>query len=80
MSSSIIPVLIVFVVIGIPVICVTLIVLARILKSNGGGNASSTASEDLKTLREIHRNLSRMEERIEALETIIIQRHKKSNS
>lgn len=74
-------VLITFIVIGIPIICITLIVLARILKgNNSGGSSASSHADDLKILTELNRNLSRMEERIEALETIIIERQKSKNS
>lgn len=81
MDNPAIAVLIVFIVIGIPIICVTLIVLAKILKgSNSSGSSASGHADDLKILTELNRNLSRMEERIEALETIIIERQKSKNS
>ncbi|MCC5833476.1 MAG: hypothetical protein JJU20_01970 [Opitutales bacterium] len=80
MNSPLDAILIVFIVIGIPIICVTLIVLAKILKGSGSGSNASGNAEDLKILTELNRNLNRMEERIEALETIIIERQKSKNS
>lgn len=81
MNNPAIAVLIVFIVIGIPIICVTLIVLAKILKgNNSGGSTAASHADDLKILTDLNRNLSRMEERIEALETIIIERQKSKNS
>lgn len=77
MNASLLPVFIVFVVIGIPVICGTLIALAKILKSSSGSSSKSGWSdEDSRVLHELNRSLSRMEERIEALETIIIDRER----
>lgn len=79
MNSALIPVLVVFIVVGIPVICGTLISLAKTLRdnpSNKGG--SSLTEEEGRLLHDINRGLARMEERVEALETIIIERERRS--
>lgn len=91
-----IPLLVVFVIIGIPIICFTLYKIAKILKGTDSldpkspGAATSdeprlTASkeaEETRLIQEINRTLGRLETRIEALETIVLdrERNKKGTS
>lgn len=63
----------VFIVIGIPVICATAIAIAIILKGKSGGDLSK---DETRLLQEIHQGLGQMEKRIEALESIVIEREK----
>jgi len=65
----------VFIVVGIPVICGTAIAIAAILK--GKSDDGELSSDETKTLQEIHQGLSRMEKRIEALESIVIEQRDK---
>ena len=79
MNSALVPVLVVFIVVGIPVICGTLISLAKTLRDSPSRKGGSSLSEDEdQLLHEINRGLARMEERVEALETIIIERERRS--
>ncbi len=84
------PVLFVFVVIGIPIICFTLYKIAKILKGPDHPNprsrlvaahdtarlAASKEAEETRLIQEINRSLGRLETRIEALETIVLDRER----
>ena len=75
--ETLVPVLIVFIVVGIPVMAGTLISLAKILKGKpGGSNSSSSGSdrEEAQIMQEIHHTVSRLEKRIDALETIVLEK------
>jgi phage shock protein B len=56
-------------------ICITILVLVRMRHSGVGGAASTSSRDEAKMIQEIFRGLERMEERIEALETILMDRH-----
>lgn len=76
-----VPVLIVFIVVGLPVLSATLIKLAKIMKgeSNGDdrkGNPHSSR-EEAQIMQEINRTMTRLESRIEALETIVLDKPKR---
>ncbi|MDX2111716.1 MAG: phage-shock protein [Verrucomicrobiota bacterium] len=85
MLEEFIPLIIVFIVIGIPVICFTLIKIAKIMK---GGNApepttsgrSGAVAEETRMLQEMNQTLGRLETRIEALETIVLERERKKGA
>ena len=71
------PIVITLIVIGLPVICVTVIILVAILKSGGGKTRMKTDAEETRLMQELNRDMNRLEDRIEALETIIIE-HERS--
>jgi phage shock protein B len=78
MEETLVPITIVFIVIGIPVICGSLIAIAKILKGSGGkARGGKTEAEEAMLIQELHRGLTRLEERIESLETIILERERK---
>ena len=53
----------------------TIIMSIKLLK---GGTSRKDQAEDSKIIQEIYQGLSRMEERVEALETIILDREKRN--
>ena len=53
----------------------TIIVAIKLLK---GGTSRKDHAEDSKIIQEIYQGLSRMEERVEALETILLDREKRA--
>ena len=72
-----VPVLIVFIVIGLPVMSVTLIKLAKIMKGESGGSRKSgpkSDREEAEIMQQIHNSVSRLEKRIDALETIVLEK------
>lgn len=74
---SAMPLFFTLIVIGLPVICITVLILAAILKSSGGKQRQASDAEETRLIQEIHRDMNRLEDRIEALETIIID-HERS--
>jgi len=70
------PVLITFIVVGLPVILIFLLLLAKILK---GGKANGLGAEDLKIMQEMHRSLNRLEDRIDQLEILLDDQKPKNN-
>jgi phage shock protein B len=55
----------------------TLIAILRIFKGGAARKGAGPDAEDAELIQEIHRGLVRMEERVEALETIVLdsERH-----
>lgn len=51
----------------------TIVISIKLLK---GGTSRKDQTEDSKVIQEIYKGLSRMEERVEALETILLDREK----
>ena len=80
-SAFIFVLLILFIVVGLPVTCLTWIVKMRVdgsLRRNKKVDADET-----KIIQEIYRGLNKMEDRIDTLETILLEQEeiqKKSNS
>jgi phage shock protein B len=68
-----------FIIIGLPVICGTVIVLAAMFMFSRRRKPSELASrEDTKLMQEMHQALLRMEKRIDALETIYFEMDRQS--
>ena len=77
--ALLVPVLIVFIVVGLPVLGATLIKLAKIIKgvpegANSGGNGGKSSREEAEIMQDIHRTVSKLEKRIDALETIVLEK------
>lgn len=56
-------------------VCVTVLVLVRMRHSGLSSSGSKNGRDEAQMIQEIFRGLERMEERIEALETILMDRH-----
>lgn len=72
-----VPVLIVFIVVGLPILSATLIKLAKIIRGEGDSRSRSNgrgSAEETEMLQEINRTLSRLEKRIDSLETIVLDK------
>lgn len=80
MQDVIVPIAFLAIFVGIPVICGTVLSLAKIIKSGDRKSQALANSEELRMLREIHDGLDRLERRIEALETITAERRGNSSS
>jgi len=62
---------------GIPLVAILGWILLRslkILKGEGTGEARKLSSEEARMMQEIHSGLSKLEKRIESLETILLDR------
>jgi phage shock protein B len=75
-DASWIVVLVLFIAIGFPVACWTVIRLVTILKGGGKKERKATA-EETRMIQELHSSMEKLEDRIESLETILV--HKKTN-
>lgn len=78
-SALLVPVLIVFIVVGLPVLSMTLIKLAKIIKGipegdEFKGNGGKSSREEAEIMQDIHRTVSKLEKRIDALETIVLEK------
>ena len=62
---------IVFIVIGLPVICVTLIVLLRMRRTEERKRSRRDVSDELELLEELHAGLKQLRRRVENLDTIL---------
>jgi phage shock protein B len=72
-----VPIFIVFIVVGLPVMAATLISLAKIMKGQSGRKGErpfSSDREEAEIMQEIHHSVSRLEKRIDALETIVLDK------
>ena len=75
--ESLTEVLIVFIVVGLPVMALTLIKLAKIMKGETSGKRSKNGvseRDEAELMQSIHRTLNKLEQRIDALETIVIDK------
>lgn len=79
-----VPIFIVFIVVGLPVMSATLIKLAKIIKgeptsSNSSSRKNGTASDrqESEIVQEINQLVTRLEKRIDALETIVLDQTKR---
>ena len=75
-AVSIIILLFVAPVIALAVICGTILIAIRIIKGGGIRRDQNQEAEEAKTIQEVYQGLSRMEERVDALETILLDRAK----
>lgn len=72
-----VPIFIVFIVVGIPVLSATLISLAKIIKGKPDSKKDSSRSshEEAEIVQDIHMMVTRLEKRIDALETIVLDKN-----
>ena len=68
--------IIVAMVVAIPIVIVWGIV--RIVSGGRGGRAKAMDAEETRIMQEIHAGLAKMEERIESLETLLVDKEEKS--
>lgn len=50
------------------------VAILKVIKGKSGGRDQEAQAEEAKLMQELHQGLSRMEKRIEALETILLER------
>jgi phage shock protein B len=53
-----------------------ILILVKIIAGGRKGNRQRMTAEETRSIQEIHRGLQRMEKRVEALETILLDRSK----
>jgi len=65
--------------IGLPVLCGTIVALVAIIKGSSAIKSKQLDAEETRLLQEIHQSMSKLEKRIDALETLVIE-HDQSSS
>ena len=60
-------------VVGIPVLCITLVILAVVLRSGNSAKKRGKLAEETRLIQEMHQQLGKLETRIESLETIVLE-------
>lgn len=56
-----------------------LLALLSTCRSRGGGGGKALDAEETRLIQDLHRNLARMEDRIESLETLLLDRELRSS-
>ena len=51
----------------------------KILKSSGGGGSAEQSAEETRLIQDIYHGLQKMEQRVEALETILLGKERKED-
>jgi phage shock protein B len=75
------PIYFFLIVVGIPVLCGTLIIITgMILAASRKRGDESASKEETRILQEMHQSLIRMEKRIDALETIYFEMDRRPNA
>ena len=73
--AAMIPIGVVFILVGLPIICLTLVTLVRMF-SGGGSIQREALKEETRMIQEIHAAMEKLEDRIESLEAIVVERDK----
>ncbi len=68
---------VVFIMFGLPIIGVFVLIALKMTRGGSSARDRKAIEEETRTIQEIYRGMSRMEERVEALETIILSRDRK---
>jgi phage shock protein B len=65
------------IIIALAIIPVTILFAIKLFKGRVRGNNQGLADEEAKMIQEIYHGLTRMEARVEALETLLLEKEKK---
>lgn len=63
---------IIFIVVGVPVICGALVTIVKMGVAKNTRSGQQLDADETRVMQELHQSLTRMEKRIEALETLLI--------
>ncbi len=82
---DLLPITVVFIVVGLPIICGTIVTIAKIIRGDGRSGPAShprrgATDDDAQLMQEIHSGLGRLESRLEALETIVLESERKKKA
>ena len=77
MSALLIPISVfAMIVLVVTVICSTFIIALKIIRGGASPKSQKDHASEAKMIQEIYQGLSRMEERVESLETILMEKEK----
>ncbi|MBN2068397.1 MAG: hypothetical protein JW739_02060 [Opitutales bacterium] len=74
-SDNLTGIVVVFIIFGIPSICITLVILFAMMRGKHRSNRHND-EDDTRIIQQMNRTLNDLEDRIETLETILIDREK----
>jgi phage shock protein B len=63
----------------VAIIPVTVVVIIRMIKSGGPQKRQGLADQETRMIQEIYQGLSKLEQRVEALETLLLEKERKDN-
>lgn len=66
-------ILIILIVVGLPVLCATLVILAMLFRGKQSQRRELSDQEETRLIQELHQSMSRLERRIESIETIVLE-------
>jgi phage shock protein B len=66
-------------VIALAIIPVTILFAIRIIKDRVPGKSRALADEEAKMIQQIYQSMEKMEARVEALETLLMEKERKDN-
>jgi phage shock protein B len=58
------------------VICSTIVIMVKMLKGGASKNVQKNNTDEARMIQQIYQGLTRMEERVESLETILMERER----
>lgn len=58
------------------VICSTIVIMVKMLRGGTSKNMQKNHADEAKMIQEIYQGMARMEERVESLETILMERER----
>ena len=64
---------------GLPVLCLTAIIIAALL-AHGKRSRRADDPEETRMIQEMHRGIEKLEQRIESLETLVLDKERKEQS
>jgi len=59
------------------IVCGVIVMIVRMIRKGSSSGETIDQSEETRMIQEIYQGLSRMEQRVDALETILLERQKK---
>jgi len=65
------------IIIALAIVPVTILYAIRLIKGGVSDNRGGLADEEAKMIQEIYQSMSQMEERVETLETLLLEKEKK---
>jgi len=66
----------ILVIIGLPLLCGTIVAIVAIVKGSSAAKSRRLDEDETRLLQEIHQGMAKLEKRIDALETIVIENEK----
>lgn len=76
-AVTILAVIFSFIILALSIIGVTIVTIVKVAKGGVSRRGQKLAAKEAETVQEIYQNLSKMEERVESLETLLLDRERK---